>query len=300
MPTTSSIDSLRGALAGRIAAGWIALGGQLEGVPEASVVDLEALIAVTSRMSSEIDSRTRGVALDWCVTYGAYVSSVRLARVAEEIGRRDDVASFAALVSVSGGKRWSIAADRRVEPGEVRNRVLVKDLSSDARLLWRLRAAFGVSARADILAALLVDEHPSSISDLARRTRYAKRSVAVAIDALALAGLVEVERIGRVDRVRLGPDSPVRGWGPGPRHTSRVDAVSWWRVGVSVKDVLAATADAAPVVAAIERRMSAEALRSAVVAAELPRPDPAVLGEAFALEYERWAGLLARSIARDR
>ena len=46
--------------------------------------------------------------------------------------------------------------------------------------------------------------------------------------------------------------------------------------------------------------MSAEALRPAIVAADLPRPDLTVMGAAFALEYERWAGLLARSIAGKR
>jgi len=296
----SSIDSLREGLAGRIAAGWIALGAQLEGAPETSVVDLEALIAVTGRLSPEIDARTRDVALDWCVRYGAFVSSVRLARVAAEMDSVDQVAAFAALVAASGGTRWSVAGDRRAQPHEVRNRTLVKDLRSDARLLWRLRAAFGVSARADILAALLVSDPRSSISDLARRTRYAKRSVAVAVDALALAGLVEVDRIGRVDRVRLAPDAPVRAWAPGTRQVSAADVVSRWRVAVSAVTVLAATEDAPAAVAAIERRVSADALRPAIVAAELPMPDLTALGEAFTGEYERWAGLLARSLAREQ
>lgn len=296
----SSNGSLEEALAGRIAAGWIALGGQLAGAPETSVVDLEALIAVTSRMSPAIDARTRDVALDWCVRYGAYISSVRLARVAEEMDASEQVTAFAALVAASGGTRWSVAGDRRAQPHEVRNRVLVKDLRSDARLNWRLRAAFGVSARADVLAALLVSDPRSSISDLARRTRYAKRSVAVAVDTLALAGLVEVDRIGRVDRVRLAPDAPIRAWAPGPRQVSAVDVVSRWCVAVAAVTVLAATEDAPAAVAAIERRVSVDALRPAIVAAELPMPDLTVLGEAFAREYERWAGLLARSIARDR
>ena len=103
----SSIDSLRDALGDRIAAGWIALGAQLEGTPEASVIDLEALIVVTSRLSPVIDARTRNVALDWCVRYGAFVSSVRLARVAEEMDSSDRVAAFAAVVAASGGPRWS-------------------------------------------------------------------------------------------------------------------------------------------------------------------------------------------------
>lgn len=300
MPTMSSTDNLRAAVADRIAAGWIALGGQLDGAPETSVVDIEALIAATSCNSDGIDARTRGVALDWCVRYGEYVSSVRLARVAGEMDSSAQVAAFAATVAASGGPRWSIAAAGSAEAGEVRDRVLVRDLRSPARLAWRLRAAFGVSARADILATLLVSDPPISVSDLARRTRYAKRGVAVAVGALALAGLVEVERIGRVDRVRLAPEAPVRAWRPGGRFLSTADAVSRWRVALGVLSVLAATADAPAAVAAIERRRSADALRPAVLAADLPRVDVGVLGAEFASEYERWAGVVARSIAGDR
>jgi hypothetical protein len=72
------------------------------------------------------------------------------------------------------------------------------------------------------------------------------------------------------------------------------------RLPVGVVSVLSATQDAPAAVAAIERRMSADSLRPTIIAGEMPRPDVTVLGEAFALEYERWAGLLARSIARDR
>jgi hypothetical protein len=100
-----------------------------------------------------------------------------------------------------------------------------------------------------------------------------------------------------VDRVRLAPDALVRAWRPGAHQLSPADMASRWR---GVLSVLVATADAPAASAAVERRLSAEALRPAVLDADLPMVDLGVLGEGFALEYEDWAGLVARSIARER
>ena len=44
----SRSDSLREAIIDRVAAQWIALGGQLVGDPDETVIDIEALVAVTS------------------------------------------------------------------------------------------------------------------------------------------------------------------------------------------------------------------------------------------------------------
>lgn len=299
MLTMSSADSLRAALSTRVAAGWIALGCQLEGVAQTSVVDIEALVAATARLDERLDARTRGVALDWCVRYGVAISSVRLARVADELGAVAPVAAFGARVAASGGPRWPVAVGS-AEPSEVRDRVVVRDLSGDARLVWRLRAAFGVSSRADILAALLLFPGSRSISELARRTRYAKRGVAAAVESMALAGIVEVERVGREDRVRLTPGSPVRTWVRKVEPVEPVDEVSRWLAAITALDVIEATAAARPEVAAVERRVSADALRAAVIAGRLPRIDTTVTGSAFAAEYDRWADLVAQDLSTVR
>ncbi len=294
----SSIDSLAHALSDRIAAGWIALGGQLAGVAETSVVDIEGLIVATARLEDVVDSRTRGVALDWCVSYGDAVNTVRLKRVATEMKADSATARLATLVAASGGRRWPLASPSGVA-NEIRGRVFVSDLRGDPRLLWRLRETFGVAARSDILCALLLSDQARSISELARTTRFAKRSVAVATEALTLAGVIELERVGREERVRLAADAPIRSWRPA-RSGPTVDWVARWRTGIEVLAALRATASSSPAVAAIERRVSADGLRSAIIAGGLRRIDTSVKGEAFGQEYERWATELARTFAKIR
>ena len=54
-----------------------------------------------------------------------------------------------------------------------------------ARLVWRLRSAFGVNARADILALLLSCPAGTEmrVADIARRTGFSKRNAALAIES---------------------------------------------------------------------------------------------------------------------
>ena len=65
------------------------------------------------------------------------------------------LASFSAVVGASGGPTWSAVRGATPMSASLRGKVAVRDLSSPARLVWRLRSAFGVNARADILGLLL-------------------------------------------------------------------------------------------------------------------------------------------------
>ena len=100
-------DRLRESIVDRIAAQWIALGGQLSGSSEETVVDLEGLIAITAALTKG-EPRVRGVALDWCIGFGAVINSSRLKRVASEIGvDLDHLGEFGGAVTSGGGPRWS-------------------------------------------------------------------------------------------------------------------------------------------------------------------------------------------------
>ncbi len=287
-----STDSLEPALADAAAAAWIALGAQLEGLPMHAVVDLEGLVVATARLGDRADARTRGVALDWCVRFGSVISGNRLMRVAEEALAIDQTASFAATVAASGGPAWPIAVRGQPSASEIRDRVRVADLVSTSRLAWRLRAAFGAVSRADILLAVLLSPVPLTVAEIARRARYTKGAVAAAIPGLALAGLIEVVRVGHEDRVSLAPDSVVAAWRPSPA-LPYIDWVARWKVGLEVLDCLAATRDLGTAAAAVQRRASVSALQADIHASALPRVDTKVLGEAFAIEYERWAEAIA-------
>lgn len=296
-------DSLHEAALGRLAAQWAALGGQLDAPAQAEVVDLEALLVATARLAPG-EPRIAEVALAWSVRHGSAINGARLRRVAVELGVSAEVTAFVLAVRNAGGPPWPMpqagedaggaspwdAIDPR--PGLV----VVRDLAAPARLVWRLRAGFGVNARADILAVLLAAPTPLSIADLAARVRFGKRAVAGAVADMALAGLLDVERVGNANRVRLSDGAPVRAWQPGPAATAR-DEASLWRCVLAALDLHDRSSGAPDTVRAVEGRVATDALRAALAAARLPKPDTTVLGVAFGSEIDRWIGKLAVAIA---
>ena len=296
-------DSLREAALGRLAAQWTALGAQLDGPAGTRVVDLEALLAATARLAPG-EPRLAEVALAWSVRHGSAVNGARLRTVAAEVDAAANLADLAMAVRNAGGPPWPTspgtdasgvsspwsAIDPR--PGIV----VVRDLATPARLVWRLRAGFGVNARADILAALLAAPAPLSIADLAARTRFGKRAVAGAVADMALAGLADVERTGNADRVRLADGAPVRAWLADPAAPAS-DEASRWRCVLAAVDLHDRIDGTSYAVRAVEGRAAADTLRPALAAGGLPRPDATVFGAAFASEVDAWLEALAAAIA---
>lgn len=293
------IDSLRAASRDRLAAQWAALGGQLDAPPESGMVDLEALLAATARIGPA-EARVAEVAIAWCARFGSVVNVARLRRVVAELGAAASIGPLAAAVRIAGGPAWPLGdPDATAGPWagvSSRGKVVVRDLTGLARLSWRLRAGFGLNARADILAALLTAAGPKSVAELAALTRFGKRNVANAVADMALAGLVEVERVGNRDRVRLAPQAAIRSWLP-PGAPSPVDWSSRWRVVLEVLALEDQIASAPIAVQVVEERAAVEALRTDVLAADLPRPDTAATGTAFAEAYEDWVARVAVAVA---
>jgi hypothetical protein len=296
-------DSLREAALGRLAAQWTSLGGQLDGPAETRVVDPEALIAATARLAPA-DPRLAEVALAWGIRHGSAVNGARLRTVAAELNSAAQVGALARAVRSAGGPPWPTVAGTdaigaaspwsAIDPRP--GLVVVRDLAASARLVWRLRAGFGVNARADILAALLQAPVPLSIADLAVRTRFGKRTVAGAVADMALAGLADVDRVGNADRVRLADRAPVRAWLPAPVAPSH-DEASRWRCVLAALDLQVRIEGGPEAVRAVEGRAMADTLRPALTAGGLPRPDTTVLGAAFASEVDAWLEALAAAIA---
>lgn len=296
-------DRLRDAALGRLAAQWTALGGQLDAPAETAVVDLEALLAATAWLGPA-DPRIAEVALAWGTRHGTAVNGVRLRTVAAELGTAAETAGFSAAVRRAGGPPWPLASVSGAAwaLGDIEPRlglIVVHDLATPARLVWRLRAGFGVNARADVLAALLVAPVPLSVADLAARTRFGKRTVAGAVADMALAGLAEVGRTGNADRVRLADAAPVRSWLQAGSAPVR-DEASRWRCVLAALDLAERLEGAPGSVRAVEGRRSTDELRAAMSAGGLPRPDTTVLGVAFAAELDAWIGALATGIAPQR
>ncbi|MDH3539920.1 MAG: MarR family transcriptional regulator [Acidimicrobiia bacterium] len=293
-------DRLREAALGRLAAQWTALGAQLEGGAETRVVDLEALLVATARLAPD-EPRVAEVALAWSTRHGSAVNGARLRTVAAELDVVGPTAEFAGAVRRAGGQPWPVAATgepgipwRGIDPRP--GLVVVRDLTAPARLVWRLRAGFGVNARADILAVLLGAPTPLSIADLAARTRFGKRAVAGAVADMSLAGLADVERAGNADRVRLADGAPVRAWLGAPAVPAR-DEASRWRCVLAALDLHDRIDGAPDAVRAVEGRAASDTLRPALAAGGLPRPDATMLGVAFAFAVDTWFEAMAAAVA---
>ena len=291
---------LRISALGRLASQWIALGGQLDGPAETAIVDLESLLAATARLGP-LESRIAEAALAWGTRHGTAVNGARLRTVANELGVADETATLAAAVRRAGGPPWPLAARGGaagpwdgIAPRS--GLVVVRDLVAPARLVWRLRAGFGVNARADVLAALLVAPVPISIADLAARTRFGKRTVAGAVADMALAGLAEVARIGNTDRICLAEGVPLRSWLPAGAASARDEASRWHCVLAAL--ALAERVEGAPdSVRAVEGRASTDELRTALTAGGLPKPDSRMVGSTFSAALDTWFDALAVAIA---
>lgn len=280
-----SASALQSALLNRAWIQWIALGVDAVGEHDDAVVDPEALIALTAELG-DADARLRDVSTDWCVAYGRYINGSRLRQVARELRTPPEViGEYVATVATAGGPAWPMATHPRPEYAS-RGKARLDSATLRPRLRVRLRAAFGVNARADVLAALLAaPETGLSLADLARKTRFTKPNVAFAVDALVLAGLIEARAVGNERRVAL-----TRGGAILPGLQPRIAQPDWvTRFGVALEVLRFAGQDGmSPSVRAIEARRVVEGLRTRITSEGLPQPNLDALGADFADAFDRW------------
>ncbi len=293
MPTLPS-DRLRDALVQRAWAQWMAFGVSAVGRPEKDVIDPEALVALTAELG-DTDARLRDTSTDWCIAYGRYINTTRLRRVVEEVGTSPQgMGEYAATVAAGGGPGWPMATHAR--PGyRNREKARLDHLESPPRLILRLRAAFGVNARADILAALVLRPGAAlTLADLARITRFTKRNVALTVDALALAGLMELHLVGNERRATLRREH-LRPWLPAPR-LEPVEWVDRFRVGTAALCFLERGEALTRSVRAIEARVLVRDLEPAIRRALLPTPDTKRLAQSFGDAFDEWVERLTLAL----
>lgn len=286
-------SALQNALLNRAWIQWIALGVDAVGESDDAVVDPEALIALTAELG-DADARLRDVSTDWCVAYGRYVNGSRLKQVVGELRTPPDaIGEYVATVAVSGGPAWPMATQPRPEYA-TRGKARLDSARSRSRLRIRLRAAFGVNARADVLAALLAaPQNGLSVADLARKTRFTKPSTAFAVDALVLAGLLEARTVGNERRLVLTKPGEIL---PGLRPPIvQPDWVA--RFGVALEVLRFAERDGmSPSVRAIEARRVVEGLLARSTSEGLPEPNLDTFGDQFSSAFDRWVVQLVDSL----
>jgi hypothetical protein len=216
-------------------------------------VDLEPLLAATAYLS-RFDARLRDESLDWCVLNVGYVSSDRLRnflRTVEENLRQAFGPYSATMKKV---RRVSWPGDGRPFAFSSTRRSVAPDLFRPALVQLRLRAAFGVSGRAEVLRWLLDQpDHFVGSLELALKSYYGKDNVADTLDLLARAGLLQEtvmttagnQRVFRLDR-QANIVSALMDWVKVPQQ--RWDAV--FRVVVRLIE-FAQTAPAKPAARAV-------------------------------------------------
>jgi len=197
---------------------------------ESRIVDPESLLLLTSELG-RFDARLLDEVVNWLRQHGRFINIQRLKSLQQQhaFGNTRVLAAMAAtLLENSRLAKWravellaEAGADeeplfRNAEDGlplpvfgrcdpvfqrfgysrgvqEVRRDASAPRVESPDLLLIKLRALFGVNARAEILAALLTT-HSHHASGLARRTGYLPRSVQDVLNEMAFSGHVVAER----------------------------------------------------------------------------------------------------------
>lgn len=167
-------------------------------------VDPEPLIAFTAT-HSDLDARLRDESIDWVLRYGTYVSRARLKNVLAVWGLLESTLfrEYAATVNAHGGAGWP-ASGAKPLAFKPRSRSLLEDLGRPSLLSLRIRAIFGVGARAELIRAFMSRPHEAmTAADLSAETNYGKRNVLNELEPLRFAGIVKSVRAANADRFSL-------------------------------------------------------------------------------------------------
>ena len=196
------------------------------------MIDPEALLLLSTHIARH-DSRLFDEILDWLHTNGSWINLQRLGTLHKEerLGDSAVLAAIAELLSKeSSHLKWKLLLRRAEQPtsppaelvqrlfpsvpvlkepdpvflrhGLERGSIEYRGMSQSPRpdqpasFLFKLRALFGMQARAEVMAWLLANEqgHPAEI---ARQTGYFRGSIQNVLNDLAASGHIGSIRIGR-------------------------------------------------------------------------------------------------------
>lgn len=162
-------------------------------------IDPEPLIVFTAFLD-DADARLRDEATDWCIRNWRSVSKVRLRNIVRDVPAdvRSSFGQLSATVAHHAGVSWP-GGDAEPRPFRVTGRSQPPDLARDAAAWLRLRAMFGLGARAEVLRHFLSRAGGRwTASQLAATTGYGKRNVAEECETLVRAGVLDLRTDGRI------------------------------------------------------------------------------------------------------
>lgn len=203
-----------------------------------TLADPEALVLLSLAVRDQ-EPRVDDLLAAWARAGSFLLSVQRLNTLAASYPQfvRDRIGGFARLAADAGDRRWQRHAldtedagppSRRKDMGPLR-------LAESPALMLRLRAGFGVGAKADLLTVLLgLGGAPAELRALSVATGYSDRAVRTAAEEMALAGFVH-EIQGPPTAYRADP----RAWaqtlgthprGPAPEHPLGIPPWHYWSV----------------------------------------------------------------------
>lgn len=256
-------------------------------------IDPEPLVVLTAWLE-DLDPRLRDESIDWCITYGSYLSRARLRNLLR--GADEETAAafgvYAATVNAHSSLAWPGASSpKRYKPTE---RSHVDDFTERSLVALRLRALFGVGARPEIIRTLLLGAALSA-SDIADRIDYTKRNVAESLESLRLSGAVTLESRGNANYYRLNRPEIRDMVAPLP------ELFPYWKVIFRVIQMMlrvdAREEGRTTAARAVEARTAVDKVNPYLIAGGLKRPDTSVTGEAFWDEFLRWGSEIAEGLA---
>lgn len=174
-----------------------------------TVVDPEALVFVSLALSPR-ERRLEDAVAAWARAAGFLMSKPRLKSVAEVFPPdvRWRTADFARYAFEGGDRRWKSLASsaRNQSPPPREKQAGPLRLRFGPALVLRLRAGFGVNAKADLLGMLLgLGGTEADLKLLTAATGYSQRTIRTATEEMAMAGVIhEIE--GRPSSFYVDPE----------------------------------------------------------------------------------------------
>ena len=280
---------------------WGELGvrGVVRGRHDEWSIDPEPLIAFTAR-EGDRDPRLRDESIDWCIQHERYVSRARL----KSILRRADPATqgafgtYAATLSEHTGRSWPGAT--QPSPYEPTARSSLTPLTKPALLRLRLRALFGVGARAEILHAFVAEPRAQmKVADLARLTGYTKRNITEELDRLELAGLLQVAAPSNQFLYRLHHRTALLDFvGQRPKGFPSWEPI--FRIVTALLDTTRATEQTTEATQAIELEKTVAGLQTDLHDARIEPPSRELERTGTPEALRQWALDLMRDLASGR
>jgi hypothetical protein len=260
-------------------------------------IDPEPLIAFTAA-HGDLDPRLRDESIDWVLRYGTYISKARLKNVLAEWELLENALfrQYAATVNANGRLGWP-AGGAKPLAFRSRARSVLEDLKRSALVSLRIRAIFGVGARAELIRAFLSRPRLAmTAADLSLETSYGKRNVLNELEPLRFAGVVKSFRAVNADRFSLAMGDQIQALvDPLPRRFTR------WTAAFAVLHLLLElarkSAKRSELQNAVEAVQFVEEHRDVLAAAEM-YPPPLPPGVAAWPAFVDWVVGQARGLAR--